>query len=491
MPSSLAGRIVAAFAVLAVALWLAIGATMFLVLRGLHAEATSSALADIAQTFAVRLRAAAVEGDVRNVVNQIRRDIAGGDVTIQLLATDGTIVELGAPDPRPSAPIQIPAGTRVGDTLSGSVGFSDGAVHDYAALVLRGPGAPGSRAVLLSTVDRAGAAAIRDVSRSLPIVILATLAVGAPLALVLSRSIGRPIARVTRRTRELVDPSTAIVDPLPESGPREVRQLTAQVNAMGFELARTRAREAELLADVRHDLRTPLTVIGGYAAALADGTASGADAERAAAAIADETARLEHLVSALGSLDRLRTGADVLHPEPLDAQDVIEETAGRFSARAEAAGITLVVAARVAGAADSPAPLSLVADRTALDRILGNLMENAIAALPAGGTIRLEARPASAAGDGFGRPSVAFVVVDDGSGFAPGGVERAFDRFYRGDPSRSGSGSGLGLAIVRELARAHGGEAFAENLAPNGARVSVVLPVTPDDGGPDQATRPA
>src|SRR5690242_2561202 len=105
---------------------------MFLVLRGLHAEATSSALADIAQTFAVRLRGAAVEGDVRNVVNQIRRDIAGGDVTIQLLATDGTIVELGASDPRPNAAIQIPAGTRVGDTLSGSVGFSDGAVHDYA-----------------------------------------------------------------------------------------------------------------------------------------------------------------------------------------------------------------------------------------------------------------------------------------------------------------------------------------------------------------------
>jgi signal transduction histidine kinase len=489
VPSSLAGRIVAAFAVLAVALWLAIGATMFLVLRGLHAEATSSALADIAQTFAVRLRGAAVEGDVRNVVNQIRRDIAGGDVTIQLLATDGTIVELGAPDPRPDAPIQIPAGTRVGDTLSGSVGFSDGAVHDYAALVLRGPGAPGSRAVLLSTVDRSGAAAIRDVGRSLPIVILATLAVGAPLALVLSRSIGRPIARVTRRTRELVDPSTAVADPLPESGPREVRQLTAQVNAMGFELARTRAREAELLADVRHDLRTPLTVIGGYAAALADGTASGADAERAAAAIVQETARLEHLVSALGSLDRLRTGADVLHLEPLDAQDVIQATAGRFSARAEAAGIAVVVAAQVPGP-DSPAPLSLVADRTALDRILGNVMENAIAAVPAGGTIRLEARPAGA-GDRLGRPSVAFVVVDDGPGFAPGGVERAFDRFYRGDPSRSGSGSGLGLAIVRELARAHGGEAFAENLAPNGARVSVVLPVTPDDAHPDQATRPA
>jgi two-component system sensor histidine kinase MprB len=70
-------------------------------------------------------------------------------------------------------------------------------------------------------------------------------------------------------------------------------------------------------------------------------------------------------------------------------------------------------------------------------------------------------------------------VTDDGPGFAPGDVDRAFQRLYRGDPSRSGPGTGLGLAIVRELARAHGGDAIAENVAPHGARISVSLPVTP------------
>ena len=80
---------------------------------------------------------------------------------------------------------------------------------------------------------------------------------------------------------------------------------------------------------------------------------------------------------------------------------------------------------------------------------------------------------------GVSGPAIAFAVVDDGPGFPPGGTDRAFERFYRGDAARSGAGSGLGLSIVRELARAHGGTAIAENLVPRGARVSVVLPMQP------------
>jgi signal transduction histidine kinase len=480
MPSSLTARIVASFAVLAVALWLAIGATMFVVLRGLHAEATSSGLADIAQTFAVRLRGAVAERDVRTVITQIQRDVAGGEVTVQLLAADGSTVELGAADPTPQDRIPVPATTRVGDTLTGTASFSDGEPHDYAALVLRGPGAAGSRAVLLSTVDRSGAAAIRDVGRSLPIVILATLLVGAPLAVVLSRSVARPIRRVAERATQLIDPASAPAELLPETGPREVRALTATINAMGSELARTRVRESELLADLRHDLRTPLTVIGGYAAALADGTASGDAAGQAATAIAEEAARLERLVAELGAIDRARSGRDGLHLEPLDARAVLDTTAARFVDKARSAGVEIVVAP-AADAAGSV--LSIAADRVALDRILGNLVDNALAAIGPRGTIRLEARPLSAV-VGIDGSAVAFSVVDDGPGFPPGGTEQAFERFYRGDPSRAGAGSGLGLAIVRELARAHGGTAIAENLAPHGARVSVILPVQPPDARP-------
>jgi two-component system sensor histidine kinase BaeS len=475
MPRSLTGRIVGAFGLLALVLWLAIGATMFVALRSLHAEATSSSLADIAQTLAVRLRAAVVDREVRQVVAQIRDEVSSSTVTVHLLASDGSVVDIGPADPAPGTPIPIPATTKIGETLTGSVRFDDGQVHDYAALVLRGPSAA-SRAILLSSVDRSGADALRDVGRTLPIVVLVSLLVGAPLAFAVSRSVARPLERLARRTSELVDPAAAVRAPLPLAGPRDVREASARVNALADELARTRARESELLADLRHDLRTPLTVISGYAAALADGTASGPEAERAAAAIAEEAGRLERLVGELGAIDRLRAGTDTLRPEPIDAEAVIEATVERFAAAARGAGVTLEAAAARA-AAPGPRP-TLAADRLALDRILGNLVDNALAVVEPGGSIRLETRRLEAAA-GIDGPAVAFSVLDDGPGFAPGGTARAFERFYRGDPSRTGSGSGLGLSIVRELAIAHGGFAVAENLSPRGARVSVVLPVEP------------
>jgi len=490
MPRSLTGRVVGAFALLAVILWLAIGATMFVALRTLHAEATSSSLADIAQTFAVRIRGAVVDNEVRQVVAQIRDDVSTNDVTVHLLASDGSVVDVGPSDPAPLQPIPIPSSTRIGDTLTGSARFADGEVHDYAALVLRGPNAAAARAVLLSSVDRSGADALRDVGRTLPIVIIVTLAIGAPLAFLLSRSIAQPLARLAQRTSELVVPGAPVGPPLPIGGPQEVREVTASVNVLADELARTRARESELLADLRHDLRTPLTVIAGYAAALADGTATGSAAGRAAAVIAEEAGRLERLVGELGAIDRLRAGTDTLRLEPIDASAMLVATVERFASAARSADVALEAATGAAptvGSAESHAgpaegepggPLSLAADRIALDRILGNLVDNALSVVAPGGTVRLEARKVDGVG-GVSGPAIAFSVVDDGPGFAPGGTARAFERFYSGDPSRTGPGSGLGLSIVRELALAHGGTAIAENLSPHGARVSVVLPIQP------------
>src|SRR5258705_10306358 len=131
MPRSLTGRIVGAFALLAVVLWLAIGATLFVALRALHAEATSSRLADVAQTFAVRVRSAVADGEVRQIIAQIRTDVSSATVTVHLLAADGSVVDVGPADPAPTSPIPIPATTRIGDILAGSTRFADGEIHDY------------------------------------------------------------------------------------------------------------------------------------------------------------------------------------------------------------------------------------------------------------------------------------------------------------------------------------------------------------------------
>jgi two-component system OmpR family sensor kinase len=241
---------------------------------------------------------------------------------------------------------------------------------------------------------------------------------------------------------------------------------------MAHELASTRHEETQLLANLRHDLRTPLTSIGGYAEAIADGTASGDRAAAAARTIAEEAQRLERLVGELGVVERLRDGPAALRPEALDATVLIAGAAARFESRADTRGITV----DVAGASRGEPELRFTGDRLAVERILQNLVENAFSVVASGGHIWLRAAVLALPGR---PPGISFSVTDDGPGFPPGTTEKVFERFYRADPSRSGGGSGLGLAIVRELARAHGGEAWAENVAPHGARVTVLMPGSP------------
>lgn len=485
MPRSLTGRIVLVVILPILAAWLAMGLTLTVILGTLHADATKSALADFGQTLVVQFRGAVLDRDLRTLVGDIRDAVADTDISVQVLRADGTYADLGTAGgtATPVGAISVPAGAARGDTVTGSATFSDGGTHLYAATVLRPISAAGPRAVVLSRPDRSRAAALGDLVRTLPLVALLSAVVGLPLVLFLSRSVGGPLRRLADATADL--PVRSGHDPLPLEGPSEVRELTARFNAMAGELADARQRETDLLADLRHDLRTPLTVIGGYAAALADGTAAGPDAERAARTIGEEATRLERLVDELGAIERLRQGVDGLRPEPLDAGDVVRGSAVRFESAAVAAGIELAVidgptTAPTGSAGEGPQTdsLAFVADRGAVERIMANLVANALAVTPSGGHVWLSAAagPSTAQGPS---DSVVLAVTDDGPGFPPGAASRVFERFFRGDPARTGPGTGLGLAIVRELATAHGGAVHAENVAPHGARVSVVLPRVP------------
>lgn len=479
MPRSLTGRIVLVVVLPIVAAWLAMGLTLTVILGNLHADAAKSSLADIGQTLIVRFRDAVLDRDLRALVGEVRDAVADTDIGVQLLRGDGTYVDLGAAGgpATPTASIAIAVGAPKGATITGSAPFTDGQTHLYAATVLRPATGAGPRAIVLSLPDRSRAAAIADLVRTLPLVLLLSAIVGLPLVLLLSRSVAGPLRRLAEATADL--PVRSGHDPLPLQGPTEVRELTARFNAMAGELGDARQRETELLADLRHDLRTPLTVIGGYAAALADGTAVGPDAERAARTIGEEAARLGRLVDELGAVERLRQGVDGLRPEPLDAIDLVRTTAARFESAAQAAGVELrVVGDELPAPATRTESLIFVADRGAVERIMANLVSNALAATAPGGHVWLSATAGSLTDD-RAPTSVILVVTDDGPGFPPGAASRVFERFYRADPARTGLGSGLGLAIVRELATAHGGTAHAENVAPHGARVSVVLPTVP------------
>ena len=472
MIDRLSARIALAFVAVAVVTLVAVGATQFVALRQLHADAATASLAQTTQPLVFQLRAATLAGDLRQILSDLRAAVAEEGVAVELLMGDGRATDLGGAGVSVARfPLDPTAGRGHVDT--GSIEAADGKPYLYAATTLRGPNAAGPRAIVLFVPDTSGADAVRDLTRTLPTVLILVILAGAPIAYVLARSVTGPLRRLAAASADLPsgDPQ-----PLPLEGPTEVRDLTDRFNAMAAELTETRRRESRLLADLRHDLRTPLTVIAGFAAALADGTAVGDDAARAAKAIAEEAARLERLVAELEAMERLRDGAAGLRPERVDAGDLIAETVARFAPAAAAAGIDLGADADAAARTEE---LSFAGDRLAVERIVGNLVANALAAVGGpGGHVWLAARPVPAIGPD-GVPGLVLSVTDDGPGFPPGDVERAFQRFYRGDPSRSGSGTGLGLAIVRELARAHGGEAVAENVAPHGARLSVILPLTP------------
>jgi signal transduction histidine kinase len=459
MLRSLRARLIASYVILSLAVLVAVGGSMFLILRGLHADATTGSLGDVAGSVLPQVRASIASGNLRGTILDVRDELAARGIVVMVIGADGRLRPI---DGIPSGDVIMPTDGNPGDTLRGSVTL-DGRPYLYAATVLRRASAIAPRAVAFLSEDRSGALALADLGRTVPVVALVILLVGGALAWLLARSVTRPLERLAAAAAAVPGGEPAS---LPLDGPAEVRALTGTFNAMSGEVAETRRREAELLANLRHDLRTPLTVISGFAAALADGTATGDDAERAARAIVEEAERLERLVGELGAIERLRSGDAGLRPEELDAAEVLATARERFLARAEAAGVSLDVSG-IGGAG-----LTFAADRQAVERILANLVSNALAVVPRGGHIWLSAAPVAPA-------SVALTVTDDGPGFPPGAAVRAFERFYRADPMRSGPGSGLGLAIVRELALAHGGSAVAENIAPHGARLGVVLPLVP------------
>jgi signal transduction histidine kinase len=467
MPRGLAGRIWLGVAVVALVSLLVSGAGLFVALRDAHREATQASLAALVAPLQLQVRRLADGVSAADALADLQ---AGApDVDVHLLI--GTARELGPAGSRPPDAVRD-AILRQAPAITGEYLGADGVRYDYAGVHL-GASAAGQRRLVLAQPDRAGAEAMGDVLRMLPPVVLVTLLGGGVLAWILARSIRDPLRRLADAT---ADVPSARAAPVPLVGPTEVRELAGRFNAMIEALQATRSREDELLANLRHDLRTPVTVIGGYAEALADGTATGPDAAHAARAIAEESDRLAALVDELGAVEGYAAGATSLRPEMLDARAVLAAARERFLPQAAAAGVELALVRGDPSPDARDGDLAFAGDRVAVDRMVGNLLANALRVAHPGGHVWLEARSVDDVTSGR---SVALLVTDDGRGFPPGTTERVFERFFRADPARTGPGSGLGLAIVRELAEAHGGTAHAENVAPHGARVGVVLPVVP------------
>jgi two-component system sensor histidine kinase BaeS len=242
-----------------------------------------------------------------------------------------------------------------------------------------------------------------------------------------------------------------------EEGPRQLRSVAHAFNSMSARLKATDERRRDFLADVVHELRTPLAVIRAEAEAILDGVHP-ADEEHLAPII-DASRTLEVLIEDLRALALSDTGSLVLHREPVDVVELARDTVTAFEAQAAAGGVKLSV---VAGA-DTPAA---DADPARIRSALGNVVANAIRHTPPGGSVTVNV----AGADG----QVVAEVVDTGGGIAAELLPHVFERFVRGSKS---NGSGLGLAIAHDIVVAHGGQIEVKSTVGVGTVVRIALPV--------------
>jgi two-component system sensor histidine kinase BaeS len=272
---------------------------------------------------------------------------------------------------------------------------------------------------------------------------------------------GRMFRRFARPVGELVEAASQIEAGdlsvrVREHGPREVRQVARAFNAMAEQLQASDARRRTFLADVTHELRTPLSVIRGRAEGITDGVYPG-DREHVLPVL--EAARtLEVLIEDLRTLAMADAGGMTLRREALDLDTLVKETVASFETNAREVGVTLSV--EVDG---DPPPIS--ADPSRLQSVVSNLISNAIRHTPPGGSVRVSV--------GHSGEVLEVAVSDTGEGIAPELLPHVFERFVKGSAS---SGSGLGLAIARDLVVAHGGEIEALSNPGSGTTIRFTLP---------------
>ena len=233
-----------------------------------------------------------------------------------------------------------------------------------------------------------------------------------------------------------------------------------------FDLTAIRKLEAvrrDFVANVSHELRTPLTIVGGFAETLQDPDISPERRSEFAQTIHTNTQRMQRIVDELLDLSRIESGYWKPRPQAVKVSDVAAEAFARVSAAATGKGV------RLDTKIDQPASI-IHADRTALEQILLNLVENALRHTGEGGTITIATLPA--------RNGVHLEVRDTGAGIPPEHLPRIFERFYRADSGRSreAGGTGLGLAIVKHLVEAHGGSVGAESTVGSGTTIRIFFP---------------
>jgi two-component system OmpR family sensor kinase/two-component system sensor histidine kinase BaeS len=298
--------------------------------------------------------------------------------------------------------------------------------------------------------------ALRRLVLTEAVVVLLGLMVGATL----SRRISQPVTEVASAASRIAAGDLSARVPGTPRG--ELGDLARSFNQMAAALQRSDELRRNMTADVAHDLRTPLSVIRGKLEGIMDGIYPATEAH--ILPVLEETEVLTQLVEDLRLLALAEARQLTLDLRSIDIGGVLRDAQVNFSPLAQDRGIALVL--------DLPGVLpDVVADRQRISQVLGNLITNALRHTPSGGMVTLSATVAES--------NLIVTVRDSGIGIGPDELPYVFERFWRGERSRSreSGGSGLGLAIARELVVLHGGTIEAESVPGKGATFRFSLPL--------------
>jgi two-component system OmpR family sensor kinase len=319
---------------------------------------------------------------------------------------------------------------------------------------------------------------LREMAPRLALAAFGSLLASIVVAWLLAASIARPLARMTHAAEDMAH--GRFDHEIEARGSDEVARLSAAFNTMVREVARSQRTLRDFVANVSHDLRTPLTSIQGFSQAMVEGALhTPEDYAEAGRVINEEAERMRRLVEDLLDLSKIESGQVRLSLESCDLSTLAGPLAERVERRAADKGVAFV------GRID--AVPSVHADARWVERAIDNLVDNALKHTPTGGTITVAAGTVNVpAGTRHGSTAqrrggeFGYIAIHNtGSFIPPADQSRVFERFYQLDKARStsGAGSGLGLAIAQEIIQAHGGWIDVQSSRVGGTEFAVLLPV--------------
>lgn len=483
---SLRAKLVASYSLVILLCLVLAGSAFVYMLRDYQRQIKLNQLSDLAVPITWQVRLLERAGTPPDQIAAFLQDRASEmDVRILLVDsnsgqvvadTDGTLQGGRIPLAQASQPRDNPNTVSVTFIREGNPGFVFIVTQSRPAPTDHFVTRPPSYVVALAVPEQSLTSSWLELAPRLSFAALISLIVSVAAAFLLSRSISKPIAAITRASEEMARGNYD--QNIPIRSRDEVGRLAEAFNYMSRQVSISHRTLRDFLANVSHDLRTPLTSVQGFSQAMMDGTIKSPEEYSESAQIINyEAGRMRRLVEDLLLLSKIESGQLPLDRGDLDLRELLRMCVKRAGPQAQQEGVTLVMEA------DQPAQVD--GDEGRLEEVFRNLLDNALRHTPREGTVTVRLESATAVGPGGSekgngqsrnvRHRVA--VHNTGSYIPPEDQPRIFERFYQVDKSRArnSDGSGLGLAIAREIVHAHGGTISVESAPDRGTTFTVVL----------------